>query len=117
MHNYKNLSVWNKSTVFAKSIIQLTDQLPKEHRFELSSQLIRAAISIPSNIAEGSSRDSNKAFKVFLSYSLGSAFEIETQLSIVRMLKFGDETWTRELLIECKDIQRMIYALRKSLKT
>ena len=72
-HNFRELKVWQKSMELTKRLFLLVDGFPKEERFELVSQMRRAAISIPSNIAEGSGRNSNKEFKRFLSIALSSA--------------------------------------------
>jgi four helix bundle protein len=77
--------------------------------------LKRAAVSIPSNIAEGAGRNSNKEFKHFLSISLGSLFEIETQLIIANRLKLIDLKATEQLNIKISDLQRMIFALEKTI--
>ena len=82
MHNYKKLNVWISSISLVKNIYNLTRKFPKEEMFVLTQQLRRAAISIPSNIAEGAGRNSNAQFKNFLQISIGSCFEVETQLII-----------------------------------
>ena len=89
MPNYsthKNLQVWKKSIILVKDIYLITRNFPKEELFGLTSQLRRAAVSIPSNIAEGSGRDSKKDFVRFLYVAIGSASEIETQLIICHEL-------------------------------
>ena len=80
MHNFRELKIWKMGIEIAKSIFQLTRGFPVEERYSLTSQLTRSAISIPSNIAEGCGRKSDKEFNQFLSISLGSAFELETQV-------------------------------------
>ena len=86
MHNYKKLNVWISSISLVKNIYNLTRKFPKEEMFVLTQQLRRAAISIPSNIAEGAGRNSNAQFKNFLQISIGSCFEVETQLIISKEL-------------------------------
>jgi four helix bundle protein len=81
-HNFRQLRIWIDSVELTKDVYLLTQKFSNEHKFGISSQLYRAAVSIPSNIAEGSSRKSEKDFSHFLSMSLGSAFELETQLII-----------------------------------
>ena len=78
MNNYKELIVWQKARMLVKSAYTLTTQLPSEEKFGLISQMRRCAISIPSNIAEGASRTSNKEFAHFLEIAYGSCFELET---------------------------------------
>ena len=84
MTNFRNLKIWQRAMKLVIAIYNLTRMLPKEEKFGLKSQMTRAAISIPSNIAEGSSRSSPKEFKHFLEMSLGSAFELETQKQSLR---------------------------------
>ena len=86
MHNYKKLNVWVSSISLVKNIYKLTRKFPKDEMFVLTQQLRRAAISIPSNIAEGAGRNSNAQFKNFLQISIGSCFEVETQLIISKEL-------------------------------
>ena len=77
-HNFRKLTIWIDGVSFAKEAYQLTKKFPKEERFNLISQMNRAAVSIPSNISEGSAKSSNKHFKIFLETSLGSAYKWET---------------------------------------
>lgn len=88
MHRFKDLKFWQLSREFCKDIYNVTASFPENERFGLVSQLRRASISIPSNIAEGASRTTNKGFRGFLSISLGSCYEIETQLLISNDLGF-----------------------------
>ena len=88
MHRFKDLEIWKKSRVFCTKIYDITSEFPESEKFGLTNQLRRAAVSIPSNIAEGSSRSSNKDFARFLEITLGSAYEIETQLLISLDLEF-----------------------------
>jgi len=82
MHNFKDLRVWQKSIELTTDIYKLLASFPTDEKFGLISQLKRAAVSVPSNIAEGAGRNSNKEFNHFLSISLGSLFELKTQLII-----------------------------------
>jgi four helix bundle protein len=86
MKNFKQLKVWQSGMDIVELIYSLTKHLPKEEKYGLISQLNRAAVSIPSNISEGSSRDSKKEYKYFIQIALGSCFELETQLLIVERL-------------------------------
>ena len=88
MHRYKDLKFWQLSRSFCKDIYVVTKSFPDDEKFGLVSQLRRAAVSIPSNIAEGASRNSNKDFIRFLAISLGSCYEIETQLLLSYDLDF-----------------------------
>jgi len=86
--DYKDLNVWQESIVFVETIYKAAKQFPKEETYGLSDQICRAAVSIPSNIAEGASRNSEKEFVQFLYIALGSASEVETQLIIAKRLNF-----------------------------
>jgi four helix bundle protein len=97
-------------------IYQITASFPSDERFGLVSQLRRASVSISSNIAEGASRESTKEFLYFLSISNGSAFEIETQLTIANRLKFIDDDKLVMLLNNVTEIQKMIYSFSKIIK-
>lgn len=87
MHRFKDLKFWQLSREFCKDIYDITSTFPEEEKFGLTSQLRRATVSITSNIAEGSSR-TNKDFSRFLIMSLGSCYEVETQLLIASDLDF-----------------------------
>jgi len=88
MHRYKELKFWQFSRMFCVEIYNLTNSFPKDEKFGLVSQLRRAAVSIPSNIAEGASRKSDKDFSRFVEIALGSCYEIETQLLISNDLNY-----------------------------
>lgn len=87
-HRFKNLEIWKLSRLFCSSIYELTSTFPDSEKFGLTNQLRRASVSIASNIAEGSSRKSNKDFNRFLEIAVGSMYEIETQLLIASDLGF-----------------------------
>ncbi len=91
MHRFKDLEIWKKSRLFCSTVYEITSKFPESEKFGLTNQLRRASVSIPSNIAEGSSRNSNKDFSRFLQITLGSAYEIETQLLIAFDLSFIDK--------------------------
>jgi len=96
MKNFKELKVWQKGVDIAITSYKLVETFPNTERYSLSQQITRAAVSIPSNIAEGSSRSSEKEYAGFLEISLGSSFELETQYPIAKKLNFGNQ----ELLVE-----------------
>ncbi len=89
-------------------VYKLADQLPKEEKYGLRSQMTDAVISIPSNIAEGSSRTSKKDYVRFLEYSLGSAFELETQVTAIEMLNYGDKQLVALILGGIDEEQKML---------
>jgi four helix bundle protein len=99
------------------AIYNLMRMLPKEEKFGLKSQMTRAAISIPSNIAEGSSRSSPKEFKHFLEMSLGSAFELETQLLSIKELGLAPEDQINGILNTLNEEQKMINSFINKLKS
>ena len=80
MHNFKELEVWNNSMDLATSIYKVTEFFPQEERFGITSQMRRASVSIPSLIAEGAGRNTNKDFANFIGMAIGSCYELETQL-------------------------------------
>jgi len=80
MRNFRKLKIWKQGIDIVKEIYKISQKLPSEEKFGLKSQITRAAVSIPSNIAEGSSRSSNKDFNRFLEIALGSLFELQTQI-------------------------------------
>jgi four helix bundle protein len=115
MHDYKKLEVWKLSMEFTKHVYELTEKLPHEEKFGLTSQIRRSAVSIPSNIAEGAGRNSKKEFSHFLSISLGSTFELETQLLLAKKLNFFLDINLDNYMNELDSIGKMIHSLRKSM--
>ena len=115
MHNYKKLNVWISSISLVKNIYNLTRKFPKEEMFVLTQQLRRVAISIPSNIAEGAGRNSNAQFKNFLQISIGSCFEVETQLIISKELEYISEEELETISKELDSIMKMNHNLQKTL--
>jgi four helix bundle protein len=116
MKTHKDLEVWQRSIVFVTNIYKITNAFPVEEKFGLCSQLRRAAVSIPSNIAEGAARNGKPEFKQFLYIALASAAEIETQLFIAKNLNFILEEEKSTLISELNSISKMIQGLIKSLK-
>ena len=91
MHNFRKLNIWIKSIDFVADVYRITKTFPKEEKFGLSAQMERAAVSISANIAEGSAKSSEKDFARFLEISLGSAYELETELLIAHKLNYITE--------------------------
>ena len=116
MHQFKELGVWKKSRLFCSEIYAITSSFPSDEKFGLTNQLRRASVSIPSNIAEGSSRNSNKDFSRFLEIAIGSAYEIETQLLIASDLGFIHQEKSELLIKELEEIIRMTSKFRSTLK-
>jgi four helix bundle protein len=115
MRNFKKYDIWIDAMDLVDTIYDVMKNLPKEERFGLISQITRSAVSIPSNIAEGASRSSEKDFGRFLEISLGSAFELETQLRIVKKRKYINNDKTDNLLLELESLQKRISGFRKLL--
>ncbi|MDG1729653.1 MAG: four helix bundle protein [Algibacter sp.] len=88
MRDFRTLEIWKNGIELVKQVYQISNKFPSEEKFGLKSQIIRAAVSIPSNIAKGCSRNSEVEFKRFLEIAIGSLFEVETQLIIAQELKF-----------------------------
>ena len=116
MKNFRRLKIWERGMEIVKKTYLLSKQLPAEERFGLVSQITRAAVSIPSNIAEGSSRTSDKDKKRFVEIALGSAFELETQLLIIRDLELANPVDTDKLIERLHEEQRMINSFITTLK-
>lgn len=116
MHNFKDLKVWQKSIDLAVEVYKATSLLPNDEKYGLISQMKRCSASVSSNIAEGSGRGSSAQFKYFLNISQGSAFELEAQLIISNRLELLDDNLSTSLIEKTTEIQRMIYALDKSIK-
>jgi four helix bundle protein len=113
---FRDLQVWQRAMQLTVAIYRLTQGFPREEVYGLSSQIRRAAVSIPSNIAEGQGRLSVGEFKQFLSVARGSNQELQTQLEIARALKFGDSTLIDEAENLSHEVGKMIYALLESLR-
>jgi len=115
IQSYRELDVWKKSMNLVEICYKITCEFPKEELYSLTSQIRRASISIPSNIAEGQSRWSTKEFLRFLSIARGSLSELETQLILAQRLKYIFEDNLNEILKLTDEIGKMISGLRKSL--
>jgi four helix bundle protein len=113
--NFKDLRVWQQSMDLAKSVYLISKQIPDEERFGLTQQIRRAAVGVPSNIAEGQARGT-KEFLHFLNISKGSLSEVETQLILARNLEFISNEDCSEILIQIESLQRQLNALTSSLK-
>ena len=113
--SYKDLDVWKKSMELVVETYNLMKLMPKTEIYSLCDQMKRAAVSVPSNIAEGQQRKSTKEFINFLSISRGSVAELETQYLLCVRLGFLRETQVKEVLIICNDVGMMLNALIKRL--
>ena len=115
MAGYRDLLVWQSAMQIAEDIYRLTDNLPKHEMYSLTSQLRRAAIFVPSNIAEGHGRNSPKEFNHFLGIALGSLSELETQLLLAVRLNYFKEQELIALLKTTNEAAKMLQGLKKSL--
>jgi four helix bundle protein len=115
MFNFEKLEVWQEAIHFADSVYSLTRQFPDEERFGLINQMRRAAVSISSNIAEGSSRSSRVDFARFIEMATGSLFEVISQATISRRRGFLSETAFNDLYSTCEKQSKMLSGLRRSL--
>jgi four helix bundle protein len=115
MRNFKNYDIWIDGMNLVDTIYNVVDEFPKKEQFALTSQIIRAAVSIPSNIAEGAGRGSEKEFARFLEFSLGSAYELETQLLISEKRKYINSDTSEEIQEVLISLQKRISGLRKSI--
>jgi four helix bundle protein len=116
MKTHKDLDVWKDGINFVTKVYKMTSSFPKEEMYGITSQIRRAAVSIPSNIAEGAARKTTNEFRQFLYIALSSAAELNTQLIISHNLGFMDKDNTDMLNSELDSLSRRIQGLIKSLK-
>jgi four helix bundle protein len=109
MQDYKQLQIWKNGIYIAREVYNITKAFPLSEQFGITSQIKKAAISISSNIAEGSSRISKKDFYRFLEIALGSLFEVETQLILSEELKFIDHQKITGIIAEIESEKKMLY--------
>jgi four helix bundle protein len=113
--NYTDLIAWQKSMDLVESAYELAKEFPQEEIFGLTSQLRRAVVSIPSNLAEGQGRNSPGDFRRFLSIAHGSLREVETHVYIASRVGYLDETRKQVILSQCAEVGRLIMGLLNSL--
>ena len=111
MGNHKELVVWQKSITLVKLVYQQTGSFPSDERFGLTNQMRRCSVSIPSNIAEGFGRGSDKELTQFLRISLGSSSELDTQLILSEELHYMDEKRYNELSALNEEVAKMLSSL------
>lgn len=117
MRNFRELDVWKDSISFVKEVYLFIEKLPDSENFGLKSQISRCVVSIPSNIAEGCAKDSQKDFVRFLQISLGSAFELETHFVICKELSYISVEEEKVLIEKLNTLQKRINALIKYSKS
>lgn len=113
VHNFRDLKVWQLSIDIVVDIYNITSKFPNEEKFGLISQIRRCAVSIPSNVAEGSGRGSNKDFARFLGIALASSYELETQLIISSKLEIISMNSLNFISEKLQEIQKIIFSLQR----
>jgi four helix bundle protein len=116
-HNFQELKIWQKSIELTMQIYNLLSKFPIEEKYGLKSQMRRAVVSIPSNIAEGAGRNSKKEFLYFLSIANGSSYELQTQLVIAEKLGLAATDRVEQVTYAIEELQKMMYGFRKTLQT
>jgi four helix bundle protein len=115
MHNYKEMKIWQKSRTLVKAVYEISKSLPKEELYALTSQIRRAAISIPANIAEGAGRGTDRDFRHFLDISRGSLFELETLLICSYDLGYISEENLNPIFENINEIIKMMISFQSRL--
>ena len=115
-HNFKNLSIWKRSRRLVKRVYEISRDFPREEKFGLTNQMRRAAVSVPSNIAEGCGRNGDKKLIQFLFIANGSLCELETQFLLCYDLDFILEKELTEITEEIVEIRKMIFSFIKTLR-
>ena len=115
MNNFRDLKVWQKGIDLTESTYEHTNNFPSSEKFGLISQMQRAAVSISSNIAEGSGRQTKPDFKHFLSIALGSAYELESQILIAHRLKYITNENSDDMILKVQEVQKMLFSLRNKI--
>ena len=116
MKNFKELKIWQKGFQIAVNTFQITENFPKSEKWGLGIQITKAGVSIPSNIAEGSSRSSAKDYNRFIEISLGSSFELETQLLISKAQNMGRQELIEQTLLLLTEEEKMLISFSKTLR-
>lgn len=117
MHNFEKLKIWQKAMDIAVAVYEISALLPIDERFNLIHQIKKSAVSIPSNIAEGSGRNHNKEFIQFLGIANGSTFELITQLILAKRLNLIDATITQPIINQLVEVSNMNFSFQKTLNT
>jgi len=116
IRSYRDLDVWQLGMDAVEVAYRLTAGFPEREKYGLSSQLQRAMVSVPANIAEGHGRDSRKQYLFHISVALGSLAEVETYLQLCQRLQYGNRALIDDLLGQCDHLGRMLHNLQKKLK-
>ncbi|WP_297332848.1 four helix bundle protein [Flavobacterium sp.] len=116
MHQFEKLKIWQKSMDIAEKVYNMSVNIPTDEKYNLVHQIKKCAVSIPSNIAEGSGRNSKKEFIHFLGIANGSAFELITQLILLKRLNYIEENTITNIVNDLVEVCNMSFALQRSLK-
>ncbi|MFN8710381.1 MAG: four helix bundle protein [Planctomyces sp.] len=116
INSYRDLEVWQKGMDLVVACYEAAKSFPADERFGLTTQLQRAAVSVPANIAEGHGRDHTKEFLNHLSIAYGSLMEVETHIQIAQRLEYVAECVAKEILLRTAELGRMLNGLQRSLK-
>ena len=117
IHNFRELIAWQKAMQLTKNVYLLLKDFPSSEQYGLISQIQRAVVSIPSNIAEGAGRATQKELVHFLSFSLGSAYELETELLLAGELNYISACQSEKINAEVVEVQKLVYSLMKKYNT
>lgn len=115
MHNFEKLKIWQKAMDITVEVYKISELLPNDERFNLIHQIKKCAISIPSNIAEGSGRNHNKEFIQFLGIANGSTFELITQLILAKRLNLIDKKIIQPIINQLIEVSNMNFSFQKTL--
>ncbi|XWN36124.1 MAG: four helix bundle protein [Balneola sp.] len=113
---FRDLKIWQQSMELVTEIYKTTSQFPEEEKYGLTSQLRKSSVSIPSNISEGFGRNSQGDFKRFVNISMGSLFELQTQIEVAKNLEFISEEIFQKLYEDTREIERMMSSFIRTLK-
>lgn len=116
MSNFRKLIIWQKAMNLVTKTYNSTKNFPKEEVFGLTSQIRRCSISIPSNIAEGHGRESNKEYLKFLNFSIGSLFELQTQLEIAKNIEYLTDDDFNTIYEDSREVERMLVSFINKIK-
>ena len=117
MHNFEKLKIWQKAMDIAVDVYEISALLPIDERFNLIHQIKKCAVSIPSNIAEGSGRNHNKEFIQFLGIANGSTFELITQLILAKRLSLINQEKAQPIIDKLIEVSNMNFSFQKTLNT
>ncbi len=116
MHNFRNLEIWRKAITLSTEVYSITKSFPASEQFGLTSQIQRAVVSVAANIAEGSARSSNKEFVHFLEISLGSLYELETELIVANSVGILDQSMFDNISDKMRELEKMILSFKFTLQ-